>query len=55
MILIASAIAQYVFRFVWRTHIWGSAARLEKRYADSYLHILQGWISCFIKSIGQVI
>ncbi len=29
--------------------------RLEKRYADSYLHILQGWISCFIKSIGQVI
>ena len=23
MILIASAIAQYVFRFVWRTHIWG--------------------------------
>lgn len=30
MILIASAIAQYVFRFVWRTHIWGSAARLEK-------------------------
>ncbi|WP_312497519.1 ABC transporter transmembrane domain-containing protein [Enterococcus sp.] len=30
MILVLSAIAQYVFRFIWRTHIWGSAARLEK-------------------------
>ena len=29
-ILFASAILQYVFRYVWRTHIWGGAARLEK-------------------------
>ncbi|MGY3777437.1 ABC transporter ATP-binding protein [Isobaculum melis] len=24
------AILQYVFRYIWRVHIWGSAARLEK-------------------------
>lgn len=29
-ILVISAIAQYIFRYVWRTNIWGSAARLEK-------------------------
>lgn len=30
VILVVAAIGQYIFRFVWRTHIWGSAARLEK-------------------------
>ncbi|MDT2756507.1 ABC transporter transmembrane domain-containing protein [Enterococcus asini] len=30
VILVLAAIGQYVFRYVWRTHIWGSAARLEK-------------------------
>ncbi|BCA85372.1 multidrug ABC transporter permease/ATP-binding protein [Enterococcus saigonensis] len=29
-ILVISAIAQYIFRYIWRTNIWGSAARLEK-------------------------
>ena len=29
-ILLAAALAQYIFRFVWRINIWGSAARLEK-------------------------
>lgn len=29
-ILIGSAILQYLFRFIWRVNIWGSAARLEK-------------------------
>lgn len=30
VILILAAIGQYVFRYIWRMHIWGSAARLEK-------------------------
>ncbi|MGC6768597.1 ABC transporter ATP-binding protein [Enterococcus sp. LJL51] len=29
-ILLAAALAQYVFRYIWRKHIWGGAARLEK-------------------------
>ncbi|MBO0445782.1 ATP-binding cassette domain-containing protein [Enterococcus ureilyticus] len=29
-ILLAAAVAQYIFRYIWRIHIWGSAARLEK-------------------------
>lgn len=29
-VLIGSAILQYLFRFIWRVNIWGSAARLEK-------------------------
>ena len=29
-LLVFSAISQYAFRYVWRTNIWGSAARLEK-------------------------
>ncbi|OQO70292.1 multidrug ABC transporter permease/ATP-binding protein [Enterococcus villorum] len=29
-VLIAAAILQYLFRYVWRVNIWGSAARLEK-------------------------
>ncbi|KAF1305525.1 ABC transporter ATP-binding protein [Candidatus Enterococcus willemsii] len=29
-ILFAAALGQYIFRYIWRTHIWGSAARLEK-------------------------
>lgn len=28
--LLGAAVAQYLFRFIWRTHIWGGAARLEK-------------------------
>lgn len=30
VILLVAAVAQYVFRYIWRTNIWGSAARLEK-------------------------
>ncbi|EOT44152.1 ABC transporter ATP-binding protein [Enterococcus columbae] len=29
-LLVMSAIVQYSFRYIWRTNIWGSAARLEK-------------------------
>lgn len=29
-LLVLSAIIQYSFRYIWRTNIWGSAARLEK-------------------------
>ncbi|MGX7131524.1 ABC transporter ATP-binding protein [Enterococcus songbeiensis] len=30
IILLVAAVAVYVFRYIWRTNIWGSAARLEK-------------------------
>jgi len=30
VVLIVVAVAQYLFRLIWRIHIWGSAARLEK-------------------------
>ncbi|MBP1044914.1 ATP-binding cassette domain-containing protein [Enterococcus sp. BWM-S5] len=29
-VLLAAALAQYIFRYIWRKYIWGSAARLEK-------------------------
>lgn len=29
-LLIAAAFMQYLFRYIWRTNIWGSAARLER-------------------------
>ncbi|MGL3147435.1 ABC transporter ATP-binding protein [Enterococcus faecalis] len=29
-LLIGAGLAQYLFRYIWRMHIWGSAARLEK-------------------------
>ncbi|MTD42204.1 ATP-binding cassette domain-containing protein [Erwinia sp. CPCC 100877] len=37
-ILIAAAIAQYLFRYVWRAHIWGSAAKLEKTLRRQLFH-----------------
>ncbi|MGX7351027.1 ABC transporter ATP-binding protein [Enterococcus canis] len=30
-LLAVAAIAQYLFRYIWRQNIWGSAAKLEKR------------------------
>ena len=30
LLLILAALLQYLFRYIWRTNIWGSAARLEK-------------------------
>ena len=30
LLLIIAAFLQYLFRYIWRTNIWGSAARLEK-------------------------
>ncbi|MEI5992950.1 ABC transporter ATP-binding protein [Candidatus Enterococcus mansonii] len=37
-ILLAAAIAQYIFRYIWRIHIWGSAARLEKELRRQLFH-----------------
>jgi ATP-binding cassette subfamily B multidrug efflux pump len=37
-ILVIAAIAQYVFRFIWRIHIWGSATRLEKEMRRQLFH-----------------
>ncbi|MBP2099209.1 ABC transporter ATP-binding protein [Enterococcus rivorum] len=37
-ILLTAAAAQYFFRFIWRTHIWGSAARLEKDLRKQLFH-----------------
>lgn len=37
-ILLAAALAQYIFRYIWRTHIWGSAAKLEKDLRRQLFH-----------------
>lgn len=37
-ILLAAALAQYIFRYIWRTHIWGSAAKLEKELRRQLFH-----------------
>lgn len=37
-ILLAAALAQYIFRYVWRIYIWGSAARLEKNLRRQLFH-----------------
>ncbi|GGI64444.1 multidrug ABC transporter permease/ATP-binding protein [Enterococcus alcedinis] len=37
-LLLLSAITQYTFRFIWRTNIWGSAARLERSLRRQLFH-----------------
>lgn len=37
-VLLAAAAAQYLFRYIWRAHIWGSAARLEKDLRKQLFH-----------------
>lgn len=37
-ILVLAAVTQYLFRYIWRTHIWGSAARLEKNLRRQLFH-----------------
>lgn len=37
-LLIGSGLAQYLFRYIWRMHIWGSAARLEKELRTQLFH-----------------
>lgn len=37
-LLIGVGLAQYLFRYIWRMHIWGSAARLEKELRTQLFH-----------------
>lgn len=37
-ILVGMAILQYLFRFIWRQNIWGSAAKLEKTLRQELFH-----------------
>ena len=37
-LLIGAGLAQYLFRYIWRMHIWGSAARLEKELRTLLFH-----------------
>ncbi|QIL46731.1 ATP-binding cassette domain-containing protein [Vagococcus coleopterorum] len=37
-ILVAVGVAQYLLRYVWRTNIWGSAAKLEKTMRRRLFH-----------------
>ncbi|WP_270278122.1 ABC transporter ATP-binding protein [Enterococcus faecalis] len=37
-LLIGAGFAQYLFRYIWRMHIWGSAARLEKELRTQLFH-----------------
>lgn len=38
MWLLFAALTQYLFRYIWRTHIWGSAAKLEKQLRTRLFH-----------------
>ncbi|EGO8155234.1 ATP-binding cassette domain-containing protein [Enterococcus faecalis] len=38
VLLIGAGLAQYLFRYIWRMHIWGSAARLEKELRTQLFH-----------------
>lgn len=38
LILVIAAILQYLFRYIWRTNIWGSAAKLEKTLRKQLFH-----------------
>lgn len=37
-VLLASAVGQYVLRYVWRTRIWGNAAKLERIVRQRLYH-----------------
>lgn len=37
-LLVGAGLAQYLFRYIWRMHIWGSAARLEKELRTQLFH-----------------
>ena len=37
-LLIGAGLAQYLFRYIWRMHFWGSAARLEKELRTQLFH-----------------
>ncbi len=37
-VLILAAFTQYGFRFIWRTNIWGSAAKLERSLRSQLFH-----------------
>ncbi|HAP4785673.1 TPA: ATP-binding cassette domain-containing protein [Enterococcus faecalis] len=37
-LLVDAGLAQYLFRYIWRMHIWGSAARLEKELRTQLFH-----------------
>lgn len=38
VLLIGAGLAQYLFRYIWRMNIWGSAARLEKELRTQLFH-----------------
>ena len=46
-LLIGAGLAQYLFRYIWRMHIWGSAARLEKELRTQLFHHLTKMDSIF--------
>ena len=46
-ILLAAALAQYIFRFVWRINIWGVLHALEKAYVVNYSITSPKWIIFF--------
>ncbi|EKA3596645.1 ATP-binding cassette domain-containing protein [Enterococcus faecalis] len=37
-LLVGAGLAQYLFRYIWRMHIWGSAVRLEKELRTQLFH-----------------
>ncbi|MCB5955828.1 ABC transporter ATP-binding protein [Enterococcus sp. CWB-B31] len=37
-VLLAAALAQYIFRYIWRKYIWGGAAQLERELRRRLFH-----------------
>ena len=54
IILVLAAVGQYVFRFIWRTHI-GERRPVGEGLAPAALIISPGWITCFIKNTAPEI
>ncbi len=46
-ILLAAALAQYIFRFVWRINIWGVLHAWKKAYVVNYSITSPKWIIFF--------
>ncbi|MFJ5477002.1 hypothetical protein ACIL82_04955 [Enterococcus faecium] len=43
---------QYLFRYIWRTNIWGSAARLEKELRQQLFKHFTEMDNLFYQNIG---
>lgn len=50
-LLVLAGVGQYVFRFGWRTAIWGGAAKLEKTLRSRLFKHFMDMDAIFIRNI----